>query len=363
MGKKYKDVEIGDVYGCWTVLEDFEYRIIKGKNRTRKLKYYKCQCYCDLKTIKYIERNKLVNKNHISCGKHYPKKNDVFKKENINQSKQDNKNIIHINEKFGRWTVIDDKYIYKKVSKKNRKFYKCECSCENKTVKYINENSLIQGISTSCGCYRKEILSKVRRNSKYSLLDINPEVNNLWSHINTKSPSNFSPMSSKEVWWKCENEIHEDYKRVIGNSVMASFRCPHCVRERRESFLQEKVRIYLSERLNYKLNHEYNCSIVPINPKTKQRLPFDNEVIDLHLIIEVNGIQHYKLLSEDYSWLDNKKPEEYLRQRKLIDRYKKAVAERNGYSYLVIPYWTDDKNENYKTLIDNKIQQLLNNAC
>jgi hypothetical protein len=116
----------------------------------------------------------------------------------------------------------------------------------------------------------------------------------------------------------------------------------------------------LSDVLNLTLNHEHNCTVVPINPKTKHSMPFDNEVVDLKLIIEVHGLQHYDLntYSNGHWNSNNIIPEKVLKQRKLYDRYKKAVAECNGYYYLEIPYWTE-KDESYKTLIDNKINEIL----
>ena len=52
-------------------------------------------------------------------------------------------------------------------------------------------------------------------------------------------------------------------------------------------------------------------------------------------------------------------PEEYLYERKLIDRYKRIKCMQAGYEYLEIPYTAFDKKETYKDLIDNKIKEIL----
>lgn len=191
---------------------------------------------------------------------------------------------------------------------------------------------------------------------------LHPEVFKYWSDKNQKSPYEYAPYSNKKVWWKCIEGKHEDYLRAISNLDKQKFRCPKCVEERNESILQEKVRKYL-ENLGYKVNHEFNCELVPISPKTKLPMPFDNEVIigHNHLIVEVNGIQHYDIYA--YSGVWKKKgttPEQQLHKQQLHDRYKKYVAYYSGYFYMAIPYWTDDKDELYKALIDNKINEISN---
>jgi hypothetical protein len=188
---------------------------------------------------------------------------------------------------------------------------------------------------------------------------LHPEILEIWSDKNKKSPYEVGMFSGKQVWWKCKDGKHKDYIRTTYNSLLCEFRCPECSRERNESFLQEKVRIYLNKKLRYELLHERNCSIVPINPKTHMSLPFDNEIITLRLIIEVHGHQHYEI--DGFHYMNarhyNITPEDSLKQRKLYDRYKKAVAECNGYFYLEIPYWTE-KDNSYKTLINEKINQI-----
>lgn len=185
-------------------------------------------------------------------------------------------------------------------------------------------------------------------------------IEKYWSDKNEKSPYEYANMSNQKVWWKCPDRKHEDFLRKIEGSNKCEFRCPECTRERDESLLQEKVRTYITEQCGYKLNHEYKCNIIPINPKTKNPLPYDNEVINLKLIIEVNGEQHYNTKAFSGTWVKkDKTPEQQLYKQKLHDRYKKFIAYCNSYFYLVIPYWTDNKNEDWKKLIDNKIEEIL----
>ena len=184
----------------------------------------------------------------------------------------------------------------------------------------------------------------------------------IWSDKNKKSPFEYTVGTQQKVWWNCPDEKHEEFLRGCANSVKYEFRCPKCVEEREESMYEEKTRLYLQE-LGYKVLTEHNCTIRPINPKTKRVLPLDNEIIlenDKHLIIEVHGEQHYDThLYETRYNCSNEEADKMLHQRKLYDRYKRIKCIQSGYEYLEIPYTAFDKKETYKKLIDNKIKEIL----
>ena len=184
----------------------------------------------------------------------------------------------------------------------------------------------------------------------------------IWSSKNKKSPFEYAFKSHIGIWWKCPNNKHEDYKRRVIESTIAEFRCPICSKERSESIIEEKTKTYLEE-LGYEVLTEYKCTIIPINPKTKHSMPFDNEIVfpnEKHLIIEVHGEQHY---NNNFYKVINKCTEEeankILHQRQLYDRYKRIYAKHMGYEYIEIPYTVFDKKETYKQMIDNKIKEIL----
>lgn len=187
-----------------------------------------------------------------------------------------------------------------------------------------------------------------------------PKSLKVWSNANFITPYDYSYGSSDLCIWKCENNIHDEYVRDVKNSVNADFKCPLCSQLKKTSALQDKVFDYLTKELNYKVNTEFRCNIIPINPITGRKLPFDNEVEKLNLIIEVHGSQHYMVTG--FSFLRAQEtgntPEEELEYRKKIDAFKRQYALDNGYFYLEIPYWTEN-DESYKTLIDNKINEIL----
>lgn len=182
---------------------------------------------------------------------------------------------------------------------------------------------------------------------------------------NTLDPWGISVQTNKgHIYLKCEK--HGTYSVLPSNFFKFGIVCPECARERDKSRLQEKVENYIDNNYNFNVTHEYNCSIIAKNPKTNRWLPYDNDVIigSNHLIIEVMGDQHYyekSGLIRRHAKRHGTTPEQELSELQWRDEYKKQYALSQGYHYLAIPYWTE-QDESYKTLIDEKIQQILNNA-
>ena len=87
-------------------------------------------------------------------------------------------------------------------------------------------------------------------------------------------------------------------------------------------------------------------------------LRYDNEIVELKIIIEVMGIQHYKISNFTKKNAERRGMtlEEYFKYRQWIDEFKRQFVLDNGYFYLAIPYWTEETEE-YKELIDNAIQE------
>lgn len=197
-----------------------------------------------------------------------------------------------------------------------------------------------------------------------SLANVYPEVIQLWSDKNKKTPYEYSVGSKQKVWFKCNSGIHDDYEMYIYRAVDRMFECSKCRETSQISHLQRKIDDYIDKNYSvYTYNHEYQCTIVPRNPKTNRLLPLDRELIinnKCHLILECNGLQHYEIclltkLSAEHNHIT---PEEQLADQQWRDEYKKNYALSNGYYYLEIPYYTE-KDDLYKKLIDDKINSIL----
>ena len=123
--------------------------------------------------------------------------------------------------------------------------------------------------------------------------------------------------------------------------------------------LTEKERkvIELLDFLNIQYYRESECTLKPINPKTGCYMHYDNQIPSLHLIIEVNGEQHYysNYFTELVAKSRNMTTEDVFNEQLFRDKLKKDYAIQHGYDYLEVPYYTNDKNETYKQLILDKM--------
>lgn len=185
-----------------------------------------------------------------------------------------------------------------------------------------------------------------------------PKIITYWSEENSDTPFDYTPYSNKYKLFYCSK--HGIHTRKISDVVKGNCECNQCLMENSFSVLQSKVSDYI-EQLGYQVKHEYLCDLITINPLTGMRLLYDNQVVELNLYIEVHGQQHYEITSFTISGAknNNRTPEQELEYQKWKDEYKKNDVLKHQYYYLEIPYWTDDKNETYKKLIDNKIDDII----
>lgn len=217
-------------------------------------------------------------------------------------------------------------------------------------------------------CYRKNAVNNIiacRLTKNGSLACNYPDLLEEWDYDKNieVTPETITVKSNKKVWWKCKNCGYEWQATVAKRTEGKG--CPCCYRFEKSN-LQQKVQSYIEDKYGYDFLHEYECLLKCRNPETNHILPYDNELIvfdNVRIIIECNGEQHYKIcgLTKLAAKKYNTTPEEALRYVQWKDEYKKQYALSQGYHYLAIPYWTE-ADESYKTLIDEKIQQILNNT-
>lgn len=259
---------------------------------------------------------------------------------------------------WGKSNIIDPYSIQKSSGVKV--YIKCQKNQEH--GEYLILCSSFYRSYPNSGCPMCTVRGKNGKPSKSDSLGTKiPDVLNFWSDINNNTPYDYTVKSHQIVYWKCDNNIHDDYSRCISETVRYNFRCPICSALQKTSMLENKVSQYFEE-YGYTVKHEYQCDILPptLTGYRNQKLPYDNEIVELKLIVEVNGKQHYvanswHLLTAERNGTTMEY--EFLKQQER-DRYKKQYALDNGYFYLEIPYSAED-NDQYKQLIDDKISSIL----
>lgn len=175
-----------------------------------------------------------------------------------------------------------------------------------------------------------------------------PQVEYFWSDLNEYPPNDYGANSNVFAFFKCDEGKHPDYRRKICEAAMANFACPKCNRERTWSRLQRKVHAYISSKYD-DIRNERECTFTAKNPLTGYPMPYDNEIVELGLIIEVQGMQHYR---------DYVRPNEMNANggntRAFRDKEKREQAISHGYSYLEIPFYAEYKDQ-WKDMIDSAI--------
>lgn len=82
---------------------------------------------------------------------------------------------------------------------------------------------------------------------------------------------------------------------------------------------------------NHRIKVQYETLLCK-NPITGRQLPYDIEITELKIIIEVHGNQHFEFIEFFHGSIENF----YYQQRK--DDYKKLFAEMHGYKVIYITY-------------------------
>lgn len=245
-----------------------------------------------------------------------------------------------VGKQFGRLTVIKNL----KTNSKGRREYECICECGNKTV--VEARHLVDGRTTSCGCYQKECIAKVG-----SSMAIDLTGKRFGKLVAIKLLPKSKGQYGTSRWWLCRCDCGNYTNAPTGQLNIGSIQsCGKCHFSRGE---QEISRILQSLCINYVTEYIFNDCI---NPKTNKYLRFDFYLSDINTCIEYDGIQHF----EETTWRH-----EALSETQYRDSIKNKYCEEHGINLIRIPYWDYDKlSEDYlMELIENAKNNTLKKVC
>jgi very-short-patch-repair endonuclease len=135
-----------------------------------------------------------------------------------------------------------------------------------------------------------------------------------WSERNKTNPRNVFKKARGKYWFKCETCSHEFESALYSVSIGAW--CSIC-----KNKTEKKLYKILSEKYNTIYQSRYDWCM---NTETNKHFPFDYELLDYKIIIELDGDQHFRQV---WNW---KSPEESLKR----DLYKMDKANENGYTVI-----------------------------
>ena len=132
---------------------------------------------------------------------------------------------------------------------------------------------------------------------------------------NEKKPYEVFKSSGKKFWFIC-GECKHSFDTGLNDVIKGSW-CPFCVNKTEKMFLK-----WFKNNYSYIIKHQAKYDWC----KNKRHLPFDFSVESLKLIIEVDGPQHFRQVS-------NWQSPEVTQER---DKYKTEKALENGYNIVRI---------------------------
>lgn len=195
------------------------------------------------------------------------------------------KEIDITGKKFNRWVAL--KFSHK--DKNNKHYWLCQCECG--TIKTVEKQSLIRGISHSCGCYNLEQI--IKRNTKHSL-------------SKTRLDNTYTAMKSR-----CYNSNDKSYKYYGGRGIKI---CKEWLDNRKSFFewalkngYQDDLTI---DRINVNGNYEpSNCRWVTMkkqcqNKNNNRNICYKGETHTLAEWSTLKGIKYFTLRSrlDNYGW-------------------------------------------------------------
>ncbi len=103
-------------------------------------------------------------------------------------------------------------------------------------------------------------------------------------------PSQFTSGSGKKIWWICPQKSHEWAATINNRCGKSGTGCPHC-----KNKTEAQLHTYLNK-LFPDLKAQFRVSWC-ISPTSNKHLPFDFYIPSLQLIIELDGPQHFRQIS------------------------------------------------------------------
>lgn len=258
MGKGLVDLS-GQRFERWTVIN----RAPDGKNRQTMW-----NCVCDCGEKKSVNAKSLKNGESLSCG--------CLKVERLSKDRGLE------GQRFGRWTVIrrgEDRF-----NKRRFKRWLCVCDCGEK--ENVDEQSLLRGKSTSCGCYRAE---KAVEAANLLADDLRGQRFGLWTAVE-RAGTAYYPGGGQTIQWLCKCDC--GIERVVLATALRTGDSQSCGCAT-GSRMEAHVRIFCDD---LGLDYATQRTFKDLRGSGGRRLAFDFQIMTDHgpVLVECQGEQHFR---------------------------------------------------------------------
>lgn len=274
------------------------YRISNVGRNTR----WRCQCNCEQKTIIDVYTSNLTRGHTTSCG--------CQQKKRVSQTRT----INEIGNRYGKLVVIKEGKGYTSPSGGKHKTWLCKCDCGN--LVDVVGTSLRKGLTKSCGCLHKELISQHWEdkilNRDYPNLKVLKRIDS------TNEMSN----------WLCQCKFCNNTFILPTSRLQTSQGCG-C--QTTSSGVRKILDLLNKNNISYTTEKTFNTCIFP---KTNRKARFDFWVNNQYLI-EFDGLQHFKA---NGGWSN----EEALKETQKRDNFKNQWCKKNNIPLIRIPYWQEN---------------------
>lgn len=294
----------GNRYGRLTVVK-------RTENRGNK-PYWLCKCDCG--NEKVVRADSLKNGAIKSCG-------CLLKESTASRHFKD-----LTGRKIGRWTVLE------RVGNNGEHVtWRCRCDCG--TIRDVYAQSLLNGLSLSCGCYKNEVAHEL------NFIDLTGRRSGMLTVIKRMETDYISPSGGRSPRWLCKCDCGNEkimFGAGIRTGVAKSCGCLD------RSYGEVLIATILKEG-NIRYIEQYKTD----DCRDTLPLPFDFYLPDHNVFIEYDGMQHF----EPIEYFGGTK---HFEMQKKHDEIKEAYCKDNGHTLLRLPYYLDDDE------IKEKILNILN---
>ncbi len=220
------------------------------------------------------------------------------------------------------------------ISYSSNKYIYIKCQNKNYHENYrVMVSNFING--NRCPYCNKNKIHKLD-----SLGNLYPEVLELWSDKNKKTPYDYAPKSDQIVFWKCPDGEHKDFKRGIYSSNLCNFRCPECQYSKGEKRIEK---YFKKNNIPFVSQKEFN-NLVGVKGRN---LSYDFYLPQYNLLIEYQG--------EFHDGNGNYYVKQNLKCQQEHDKRKREYAQINNIKFLEIWYWDYD---NIEKILDKEFLEV-----